>query len=174
MRIYRPVKPWRIVALALLAAACSSRGPQADVSPAADSPAVAAVRPAPDRPLVQAEGPLSRLYRLEYRSQRVAEWGPSGLTSLGEGRIELAVNLTDGGCIEKETVEITSVKTVSDRTVIDVVYAIDGEPCKAFFEREMRAALQLPKPGLYRIRLFVQEKYFGRDEVLRWERDVTY
>lgn len=113
-------------------------------------------------------------YHLEFKAGQVDEWGPAGLTSLGGGKVQLVVGLTDGGCIGKETVKIKAVETAAGQTtVVHVIYTLEGQPCKAMFKREMKATLQLPQPGTYRIKLWIHELYDDQGEVLRWEKEIT-
>lgn len=116
---------------------------------------------------------LTKLYKLEFETKRVDDWPASGLTALGEGRIGILVGISDGGCIEKEAVTVKSVEVKDGVTVLDILYALDGQPCKALFQRQMKATLTPPKPGAYKVRLWIDERYHGQGQVLRWEKDVT-
>lgn len=116
---------------------------------------------------------LSKAYGLEFETGQVDDWSPAGLTSLGDGRVRLVVGVNDGGCIAKETVTVKAVETSDKGTTLHVLYTLDGQPCKALFKREMKATLRLPKPGTYRIKLWINELFHDQGEVLRWEKEIT-
>lgn len=116
---------------------------------------------------------LSKAYGLEFETGRVDEWSPAGLTSLGGGKVQLVAGVIDGGCIAKETVKVKAVETSEKITTLHLVYTLDGQPCKALFKREMKATLRFPKPGTYRIKLWINELYHDQGEALLWEKEIT-
>jgi hypothetical protein len=117
---------------------------------------------------------LSKRYQLEYQTYRVDAMKQLALTSLGGGKIQLVTDIIDGGCITKETLTIKAVETAGNNvTVLHLLYTLDGQPCKAFFTRELKATLRLPQPGAYRIKLWINELYKNQGEVLSGEKEIT-
>jgi hypothetical protein len=117
---------------------------------------------------------FSKRYQLEYQTYRVDAMKPSALTSLGDGKVQLVVNIIDGGCITKETVTVKSVETAGNGvTVLHLLYTLEGQPCKAFFTRELKASMQLPQPGTYQIKLWINELYKNQGEVLSGTKEIT-
>ncbi len=117
---------------------------------------------------------LNELFQVEFKTGRVDEMRPYAVSPIGEGRIRLVFGIVDGGCITKETLAVRSVEMGADNvTTIHLLYTLDGQPCKALFKRELDATLRLPKPGAYRIRLWVHELYYGRGEVPAPVQEIT-
>jgi hypothetical protein len=106
---------------------------------------------------------LNELYGLEFATHRVNEMPAYAVTPLGGRRVRLVFGIIDGGCIEKEVLTVRSVEVGADNVrTLDLLYTLDGQPCKALFKRALDATLRLPEPGTYRIRLYVDERYHGR------------
>lgn len=153
-----------IAVLALVALSGCGKG----TSPDPSRPAAASAQPAPASPQAeQAPWPppkdLNELYGLEFKTYRVGEMPEYAVTALGDRRVRLLFGIIDGGCIEKETLTVRSVETGADNVrTLDLLYALDGQPCKALFKRALEATFRLPEPGTYRIRLWVDELYYGR------------
>ena len=117
---------------------------------------------------------LSKSLQLEYQTGRIDNPHPFTLTAPGGGKIQLTATITDGGCITKEIVVVKAVETAANQiTVIHLLYTLDGQPCKAFFTRELKTTLRPPQPGTYRIKLWINEKYYNKGEVLLGEKEIT-
>ncbi|MCU0244106.1 MAG: hypothetical protein MUE80_05060 [Acidobacteria bacterium] len=153
-----------IAVLALAALSGCGKGTPPDPS----RPAAASAQPATASPQAEhAPWPppkdLNELYGLEFKAYRVGEMPEYAVTALGDRRVRLLFGIVDGGCIEKETLTVRSVETGADNVrTMDLLYALDGQPCKALFKRALEATFRLPEPGTYRIRLWVDELYHGR------------
>ena len=58
-------------------------------------------------------------------------------------------------------------------TTLHLLYTLEGRPCKALFKRVLDATFRLPKPGAYRIRLWVNELYYGKGEEPAPVKEIT-
>jgi hypothetical protein len=56
--------------------------------------------------------------------------------------------------------------------VLHLLYTIDGQPNKAFFTREMKAVIQVPVPGKYRVKLWINELFHQTGEVFSGEKEM--
>lgn len=148
--------------------ALSGCGKGTPPEPSRPEAAAASVQPARATPQAeQAPWPppkdLNELYGLEFKAYRVGEMPEYAVTALGDRRVRLVFGIVDGGCIEKEALTVRSVETGADNVrTLDLLYTLDGQPCKALFKRALEANFRLPEPGTYRIRLWVDELYYGR------------
>ncbi|MCK7481863.1 MAG: hypothetical protein M0C28_35340 [Candidatus Moduliflexus flocculans] len=117
---------------------------------------------------------LNELFQLEYKTYRVDETKPYDLAVLGESRVRLVFPVIDGGCITAETLTVREVEMGADNvTTLHLLYALDGRPCKALFKRVLDATFRLPKPGVYRIRLWVNELYYSKGEEPAPVKEIT-
>lgn len=162
---------WRGVPVAVLAIlfliGCNGGAPPEESRP------VAAAAPDAKLPWPPPKD-MNELFQVEFKTGRVGEMRPYAVTPIGDGRIRLVFGIVDGGCIARESLTVTSVEMGADNvTTVHLLYALDGQPCKALFKRELEATLRLPKPGAYRIRLWVNELYYGRGEVPAPVQEIT-
>lgn len=111
------------------------------------APAVAAV-PAADE--------LSARYRLAYSVEDAGYGDKLAITSDGKGRVELQVPFISGGCIAVNEVKLLSeVKGEDGLRTLNLLWNSDrGAPCKAALPVKLKANLELPEPGRYRVRLW--------------------
>ena len=155
-----------IAVLALVALSGYGKGTSPDPSrpeAAAASPQATPASPRTEQAPWPPPKDLNELYGLEFKTYRVGEMPEYAVTALGDRRVRLLFGIIDGGCIEKETLTVRSVETGADNVrTMDLLYALDGQPCKALFKRALEATFRLPEPGTYRIRLWVDELYHGR------------
>ena len=111
-----------------------------------------------------------------FESHRTADDRPffqMELVPLTGGPVRLSVIVPDGGCIESDTLVVSSLKDGEIRE-IDLLYTLEGQPCKALFARELTAALNLPEAGRYRIRLWLYEAYYQqKGKELIGERNIS-
>jgi len=148
------------VLIAVAMTGCTGGIPPEESGPAAASaPSAASKLPWPP------PKDLNELFQLEYKTYRVDGIKPYDLAVLGESRVRLVFPIIDGGCITAETLTVREVEMGSDNvTTLHLLYTLDGRPCKALFKRVLDATFRLPKPGAYRIRLWVNELYYGKGE----------
>ncbi len=152
---------------------CTGGAPPEESGPIAAAPAATAPFAATKLPWPPPKD-LNELFQLEYKTYRVGETMPYAVTPIGEGRIRLVYGIIDGGCIEKETLTVRSVEVGADNIrTMDLLYSLDGQPCKALFKRALDATLRLPEPGTYRIRLWVNELYHGKGEEPAPVKEIT-
>ena len=95
------------------------------------------------------------------------------VSSLGNNRLQLKGCLVGGGCITTENLSIKSVQKLDDNSArVTLLLTLDGEPCKALFAKSVDAVLHVPGPGLYQIKMLVNERYYPNGERLWHEREV--
>ena len=161
------------VLIAVVMTGCTGGTPPEESGPAASAPAASAPSAASKLPWPPPKD-LNELFQLEYKTYRVDEIRPYAVTPIGEGRIRLVYGIIDGGCIEKEALTVRSVEVGADNIrTMDLLYSLDGQPCKALFKRVLDATFRLPKPGAYRIRLWVNELYHGKGEEPAPVKEIT-
>lgn len=121
-------------------------------------------------------GDLTRQYELEFHTSQVDETGPFNrlsLSVLSKQRIQLVTRIMDGGGISQETLIIKAATAGKDGvTTLDLLYTLDGQPCKALFTRELKAKMHVPDPGVYRVKLWINELYYNKGEILLGEKEI--
>lgn len=158
------------VLVAVVMTGCNGGTPPEERGPAAAAPAAPAEAKLPWPPPKD----LNELYGVEFTTSRVGEMPEYTVTAAGDRRVRLVFGIVDGGCIEKETLTVRSVETGADNVrTLDLLYTLDGQPCKALFKRALEATFRLPEPGVYRIRLWVDELYHGRGPELAPVREIS-
>jgi hypothetical protein len=162
-----------VVLIAVAMTGCTGGTPPEESGPVAAAPAPSAPAAASKLPWPPPKD-LNELFQLEYKTYRVDEIRPYAVTAIGEGRIRLVYGIIDGGCIEKEALTVRSVEVGADNIrTMDLLYSLDGKPCKALFKRALDATLRLPEPGTYRIRLWINELYHGKGEEPAPAKEIT-
>jgi hypothetical protein len=113
---------------------------------------------------------------MKFQTYQVDETGPFNrlsLTALSEQRIQLMTRIMDGGGISQESLIVKSATTGKDGiTTLELLYTLDGQPCKALFTRELKAEIRVPGSGAYRVKLWINELYFNKGEVLLGEKEI--
>ncbi len=161
------------VLAAVVMTGCTDGTPPEENGPVASAPATSAPPAASKLPWPPPKD-LNELFQLEYKTYRVDETKPYDLAVLGESRIRLVFPIVDGGCITAETLTVREVEMGPDNvTTLHLLYTLDGRPCKALFKRVLDATFRLPKPGAYRIRLWVNELYHGKGEEPAPAKEIT-
>ena len=161
------------VLTAVVMIGCTGGAPPEESGPVAAAPAASAPAAASKLPWPPPKD-LNELFQLEYKTYRVDETKPYDLAVLGESRVRLVFPIIDGGCITAETLAVREVEMGSDNvTTLHLLYTLDGRPCKALFKRVLDATFRLPKPGAYRIRLWVNELYHGKGEEPAPAKEIT-
>jgi len=161
------------VLIAVVMTGCNGGTPSEESGPAASAPAASAPSAASKLPWPPPKD-LNELFQLEYKTYRVDGTKPYDLAVLGESRVRLVFPIVDGGCITAETLTVREVEMGADNvTTLHLLYTLDGRPCKALFKRVLDATFRLPKPGAYRIRLWVNELYHGKGEEPAPVKEIT-
>lgn len=103
------------------------------------------------------------------------DWGERKLEvdATGNRTIKISGSFIDGGCIDKEMLTLKSVeKGDNDSTVVNLLLTLEGQPCKGFFKKGFQATLQVPEPGTYKVRLWLNERYHNNGDKLQAEKSV--
>lgn len=103
------------------------------------------------------------------------DWGDRKFEADGTGNrtIKITGSFIDGGCIDKEMLTLKSVeKGDNGSTVVNLLLTLEGQPCKAYFKKGFESTLQVPEPGTYKVRLWLNERYHNNGDKLMAEKNV--
>ena len=106
-----------------------------------------------------ASADLSADYKLKYS---VVDAGPKDQFSISadeNGRVEVLAPFISGGCIAINDLQVQSVELgEAGVQIVNLLWNSDrGAPCKGFMPMQLKANLELPKPGKYMIQLWATD-----------------
>ena len=129
-----------------------------------------------------ASADLSADYKLKYS---VVDAGPKdqfSITADENGRVEVLAPFISGGCIAINDLKVQSVELGAEGVqTVNLLWNSDrGAPCKGFMPMQLKANLELPKPGKYMIQLWATDTVnaakisrIGKQEVTVKEQQET-